>query len=187
MQSIMKRKTKGVLLKLDISRAFDSLCWLFLFEVPRAKGFFDRWISWIATLLTSASSRVVVNGCAGEKFMHAQGLRQGESLSPLLFVIAMDVLTEMMVKAQELQVLSTMPSCTPLQRLSLYADDVVLFIRPTRSDLLFVKETLGIFGEASGLVMNYAKSTAVMIRATEEGEELVKEALPWKMDKITKK
>ena len=83
---------------------------------------------WIATLLTSASSRIVVNGCAGEKFMHAQGLRQGESLSPLLFVIAMDVLTAMMIKAQERQVLSKIPGCMPLQRLSLYANDVVLFI-----------------------------------------------------------
>ena len=90
----------------------------------------------------------------------------------------MDVLTAMMVKAQELHVLSKIPGCMPLQRLSLYADDVVLFIRPIRSDLFFVKEALGIFGEASGLVINFAKSSAVMIRASEEEEELVKDTLP---------
>lgn len=70
-----QRKAKGVLLKLDISRVFDSLPWPFLFEVLRAKGFSRRWLSWLATLLTSASSRVVVNGCTGDKFMHACGLR----------------------------------------------------------------------------------------------------------------
>ncbi|XP_073367811.1 uncharacterized protein [Aegilops tauschii subsp. strangulata] len=107
-----------------------------------------------------------------------------EPLSPLLFVIAMDVLTAMMVKAQEGQVLSRIPGCLPMQRLSLHADDVVLFIRPTRPDLMFVKEAIMIFGEASGLRINFAKSSAIMIRAEEEEEELVKQALPWKMEKF---
>ncbi|XP_073360263.1 uncharacterized protein [Aegilops tauschii subsp. strangulata] len=118
-----KSKTKGVLLKLDISKAFDSLSWLFLFEVLRAKGFSDRWLCSIATLLSTASSRVMVNGCAGQKFRHACSLRQGESLSPLLFVIAMDVLTTIISKAHDSQILGKLNGCGPLQRLSLYADD----------------------------------------------------------------
>uniref|UniRef100_A0A453JTG4 Reverse transcriptase domain-containing protein n=1 Tax=Aegilops tauschii subsp. strangulata TaxID=200361 RepID=A0A453JTG4_AEGTS len=75
-RSLHRRKAKGVMLKLDISRAFDTIAWPFLFEVLRAKGFPDLWLSWIATLLTTTSSRVVVNGYAGPKFMHAQGLKQ---------------------------------------------------------------------------------------------------------------
>lgn len=173
-RKLHKRKTKGVLLKLDISRAFDSLSWPFLFEVLRAKCFSSTWRSWIATMLRTASSRVVVNGSVGEKIMHVCGLRQGEPLSPLLFVIAIDVLTGMMIKAQEGQVLSKIPGCLPMQRLSLYADDVVLFIRPSRPDLMFVSEAIMIFGEASGLRINFAKSSAIMIRAEEEDEELVK-------------
>lgn len=158
-----KRKVKGVLLKLDITRAFDSLSWPFLFEVLRAKGFSERWRSWVATLLYTATSRVLVNGCAGEKFSHACGLRQGDSLSPLLFVIAMEVLTAIICKAHEDQVLAKINGCGPTQRLSLYADDVVLFVKPTRSDLAFVKEVLNIFGEASGLRVNFEKSSAILI------------------------
>ena len=150
-RSMHRRKAKGVLLKLDITKAFDSLAWTFLFELLRAKGFSEHWISWIATLLTTASSRVLVNGCAGDKFMHAKGLRQGDLISPLLFVIAMDILTAIVVKGHEDRVLSTINGCSPMQRLSLYTDDVVLFIKPTWPDLLFVKETLTIFGVASGL------------------------------------
>ena len=55
----------------------------------------------MATLLTSASSRVIVNGSAGAKFMHAKGLRQGDSISPLLFVIVMDVLTDIVIMAHD--------------------------------------------------------------------------------------
>lgn len=177
-----RRKAKGVLLKLDITKAFDSLSWPFLFEVLHAKGFSERWISWIATLLTTASSRVLVNGCAGDKFMHAKGLRQGDPISPLLFVIAMDALTAIIIKAHEARVLSNINGCSPMQRLSLYADDVVLFIKPIRSDLQFVKEILAIFGVASGLNVNFAKSAAIMIRGENEDEEHVKSALPWRID-----
>uniref|UniRef100_A0A453JTB0 Reverse transcriptase domain-containing protein n=1 Tax=Aegilops tauschii subsp. strangulata TaxID=200361 RepID=A0A453JTB0_AEGTS len=153
-----RRKAKGVMLKLDISRAFDTIAWPFLFEVLRAKGFPDLWLSWIATLLTTTSSRVVVNGYAGPKFMHAQGLKQGDPIYPLLFVITMDVLTSIVSKGQEMGVLSTMPGCSSMQRISIYADDVVLFIRPSLPDLRFVKEAMLIFGTASGLKINFAKS-----------------------------
>lgn len=181
-RSLHRRRAKGVLLKLDISRAFDTLSWPFLFEVLRAKGFSDTWMSWIAILLSTASSRVVVNGHAGQKFSHAQGLRQGHPVSPLLFVIAMDVLTSLITRAQESGVLSKMPGCTPMQRLSIYADDVVLFVRPTIPDLRFVKEALHIFGIASGLNINYSKSTAIMIRDEDGDKELVEGAIPWSME-----
>ena len=104
-KALHRKKTPAVLLKLDISKVFDSLSRPFLFEVLHAKGFSDKWISWIATLLTSASSRIVVNGCMTDKFMHACGLRQGDSISPLLFVIAMETLTTFIIKAHELKIL----------------------------------------------------------------------------------
>src|SRR4051812_45013948 len=69
-RSLHRRRAKGVLLKLDISRVYDTLSWPFLFEVLCAKGFSDTWMSWIAILLSMASSRVVVNGHAGEKISH---------------------------------------------------------------------------------------------------------------------
>ena len=109
----------------------------------------------------------------GQKFSHAQGLRQEDPVSPLLFVIAMDVLTSLITKAQECGMLSRMSGCTPMQRLSIYADDVVLFVRPTVSYLRFVKEAPHIFGNASGLHINYAKSMAIMIRDEDGEKELV--------------
>ena len=60
------------------------------------------------------------------------------------------------------------------KRLSLYADDVVMFIRSSWTDLWFVQEALRLFGEASGLKVNFTKSAAIMIRSNEEEEELVR-------------
>lgn len=116
--------------------------------------------------------------------MHACGLCLGDSLSQLLFVIAMDILTAIVVKAHELQVLSRMNGCCPMQRLSLYVDDVVLFIKPSVTDIFFVKEVLQMFGKASGLKVNYGMSSAILIRADEGDEDLVRNALPWKIDRF---
>ena len=66
----------------------------------------------------------------------------------------------------------------------LVVDDVVLFIKPTRSDLEFVKEALRLFGPASGLKVNYVKSSAILIRGDEGGEERLRNILPWKIDKF---
>jgi hypothetical protein len=77
---------------LDISKAFDSINWPFMLEVMQALGFSVKWRDWIAALLGSASSKVLVNGQPTEGIRHARGLRQGDPLSPLLFILAIDPL-----------------------------------------------------------------------------------------------
>ncbi|KAE8781679.1 hypothetical protein D1007_45073 [Hordeum vulgare] len=64
-----------------------------------------------------------------------------------------------------------------MQRLSIYANDVALFIRPSAQDMSFVRNALHIFGEASGLKVNYAKSSAILIRGDEQDQLRVADVL----------
>lgn len=89
---VHKTKRQSVFVKIDFSKAFDTVNWKFLQQVLLQRGFPMRWVQWVMALLDTASSRVLVNGQPSEFFMHKMGLRQGDPLSPMLFLLAVDVL-----------------------------------------------------------------------------------------------
>jgi hypothetical protein len=68
-------------------------------------GFRQIWRDIISGLLASSSTQVLVNGIPGERIVHRRGLRQGDPLSPMLFILVMDVLSHMVAKAAELELL----------------------------------------------------------------------------------
>jgi hypothetical protein len=91
----------------------------------------------------------------------------------MLFVIAMEVLTKAVSLAVEHDLLQPLAGITPLQRISIYVDDVVMFCKPVKLELAAVKQILYLFGNASGLHVNYRKSAATMIRGGEAEAKLV--------------
>jgi hypothetical protein len=86
-------------LKLDISKAFGSVSWSFLLEILSYLGFGASWRSLLNSLLRSASTQVILNGEPGDYIYHQRGLRQGDPLSPMLFILVMDVLNGLFKKA----------------------------------------------------------------------------------------
>jgi len=71
---IRKKKVPMLLLKLDISKAFDTLSWHFLLEILQANGFGEQWRRWIKTLLSTATSWIILNGQHGPTIWHLRGL-----------------------------------------------------------------------------------------------------------------
>jgi hypothetical protein len=69
------KKEASILFKVDIAKAFDSISWPFLLSVLQQRGFGPRWIQWISMLFRTARTRFLVNGYAGDAFLHERGLR----------------------------------------------------------------------------------------------------------------
>ncbi|WVZ78922.1 LOW QUALITY PROTEIN: hypothetical protein U9M48_026563 [Paspalum notatum var. saurae] len=162
-----KRKVPSIFLKLDISKAFDSVSWAFLLEILQFLGFGNAWCNLISRLLTTASTRILVNGEPGEEIRHKRGLRQGDPLSPMLFILVMDTLNSLFIKAEEMGLLQPLTRGFAGQRISLYADDVALFIKPSVDEMNLTTQILEVFGEASGLRTNLQKSCVIPIRCEE--------------------
>ena len=70
--------TPSLLLKLDISKSFDSVRWDYLLSLMQHRGFPQRWINWIAATLSTSTSRILVNGFPTDPILHGRGLRQGD-------------------------------------------------------------------------------------------------------------
>jgi hypothetical protein len=141
-------------------------------------GFGPIWCDMISGLLATSSTRILLNGVPGELISHRRGLRQGDPLSPMLFIFVMDVLSWLVEKATGEGYLQPLSSRQLRHRISLYADDVTLFLRPDAADIALVLDLLRLFGKASGLRTNAQKSSALPIRCDDQTLVVAKELLP---------
>jgi len=158
-----RSRSPTLLMKLDISKAFDSVRWDYLLTLLQKRGFPSRWMNWIASILATSTSRVLLNGIPLDPISHGRGLRQGDPLSPLLFVLAIDPLPRLLSVATELGLLNKIRGCAARFRASLYTDDAAIFIKPDKKDIKNLTHLLCNFGEASGLNTNLAKTSVSAI------------------------
>lgn len=133
-------------------------------------------------LLSTASTRILLNGDPGRPIDAARGLRQGDPLSPMIFILAMDVLHRLMTHAANQNLLQPIGHRSISHQCSLYADDVILFISPIDQDLAVTTGILDIFGMAMGLRTNMAKCTITPIACSEEDITRTQSYLPYQLE-----
>ncbi|XP_078175174.1 uncharacterized protein LOC144568677 [Carex rostrata] len=146
MQYVSQARQFVAFFKIDFAKAFDTVNWDFLLTVMRARGFPLKWINWIEMLLNTASSRVVINGEASEYFPHKRGLRQGDPLSPMLFLIAVDVMQRMLNRVTDTldtHISAKLPS--PILAFQ-YADDTSVIAHADLPTMITLK-----LGEGKGI------------------------------------
>jgi retron-type reverse transcriptase len=92
-----------VILKLDIKKAFDKLEHKVIIDILWHKGFGPKWINWTNMIMNSGTSKILLNGVTGKQFhcKRGRGVRQGDPLSPLLFVVAADLLQTIINKVKD--------------------------------------------------------------------------------------
>eukprot|EP00253_Pinus_taeda_P015079 PITA_15079 len=98
--SIRKSNSKGAVLKIDLSKAYDRISWSYLRMLLTHLGFKVEFISWIMGCISNASFAVLINGAASQFFKSQRGLRQGCPLSPLLFLLAAEGLNRLISNAK---------------------------------------------------------------------------------------
>jgi hypothetical protein len=154
-----RRRDECLLFKVDFERAYDTVSWHFLERMMLKMGFAEVWVKWIRACIFESSMSVLVNGSPTLDFKVGRGLRQGDPLSPFLFLIVAEGLTGMMTKAVEIGKFKGyhINQDTQFQILQ-FADDTIILGEGSWNNIWTIKSLLRGFELVSGLKINFVKS-----------------------------
>ncbi|KAF7835780.1 ribonuclease H [Senna tora] len=156
-------KTNWCAFKLDIHKAYDKLSWDFLHAVMIRMAFPHKIIQVIMQCVTTVSYSLMLNGQQAGNFQPQRGIRQGDPLSPYLFLLCSNILScmlhkeELMNKLQGIQFGRRGPRISHL----MYADDTILFFKADPQNCSSVKKTLDTYARLAGQVLNKDKSIVI--------------------------
>jgi hypothetical protein len=173
LDSRIKSGDPGVLCKLDMEKAYDHVDCNFLLYLLKRCGFGERWCSWIKHCISSARFSILINGFPSGFFGSSRGVRQGDPLSPFLFVLVMEAFSRMISAMYSRGLISGFSvGSREHDRVEvshlLFADDTLIFCGTDASQIGYFEALLVCFEVVSGLKVNLAKSVLVPVGSLED-------------------
>ncbi|XP_070014295.1 uncharacterized protein [Nicotiana sylvestris] len=159
----------NVILKLDMTKAYNRISWLFLTKVLRKMGFPERLIGIVFGLVSNNWYSILINGQAHGFFKSSRGIKQGDPVSPTLFILAAEALS------RSLNALHTnlyfcgfgMPKWSLKINHLVYADDMIIFSSSDETSLMLIMQVLKAYENASGQLVNKTKSVVYLHHLTD--------------------
>jgi hypothetical protein len=155
-----ERNIPGMLVLIDFEKAFDSVSWKFIQETLTFFNFGKSIKKWIDVFYNRAESSVIQNGHMSEFFSLERGCRQGDPLSPYLFLLCVEI---MGIMVRENKKIKGLHIDEIEHKISQYADDTELFLDGEKQSLVELIKTLQQFYALSGLKMNMEKTNVIWI------------------------
>ncbi|XP_060972343.1 uncharacterized protein LOC115710535 [Cannabis sativa] len=163
------------LMKVDLSKAYDTVDWEFIMDLLKGLCFPTKFIKWIMVCLCGTSYTLMLNGRLHGTFQGKKGLRQGDPISPLLFVLVMEYLTRLLIHASNSKGFGYHPMCKSLKLTNLcFADDLVIFCKGNASSLNITQHAFTEFCNATGLTANATKSSIYFGGVSDDTKKLLK-------------
>ncbi|GJV22275.1 RNA-directed DNA polymerase, eukaryota, reverse transcriptase zinc-binding domain protein, partial [Tanacetum coccineum] len=154
-----KKRKQTMIFKVDFEKAYDSVRWDFVVAILKKFGFGDKWCKWILSCLQSSRGSILVNGSPTSEFQFFKGLKQGDPLSPFLFILVMESLHISFQRVVDAGLFSGIMLDTSLSVSHLfYADDVIFMGQWNQTNIDTIIRVLNVFHSVSGLRINMKKS-----------------------------
>jgi hypothetical protein len=160
--------------KLDMDKAYDRVEWIFLENMMRRMGFAERWINMMMACVSSVRYQVRFNSDETDMFIPTRGLRQGDPLSPYLFLLCAEGLFGLLLHEEEVGGIDGVRVCRNAPSVShlLFADDSLNFMKAETNNATSLQRVLDTYCANSGQLVSLAKSsiffspnTNVLLRA----------------------
>ena len=155
-----KHHIPGLLMQIDFEKAFDSVSWKFLYNVLESFGFDDNFIKWVKLFNTDIKAYVTQCGFLSDPILIERGCRQGDPLSPYLFILVAEVLCSLISRSPNVIGLSI---GNTVFKLTQFVDDTTLILDGSANSLQAALNILEIFGDISGLKINTEKTKLIWI------------------------
>ena len=176
LNSAQKSRNPMLIMSMDANKAFDRIEPSFLFRTLEAMGFGKKFIQYIKTLFNAPKANILTNGILSHTFSLSRGCRQGCPSSPLLFALAIEPLA---VAIRSNTAIAGIKFRTSEHKLSLYADDLLLYITDPHTSVPPLFKCLKEYSAVSGYKLNYTKSEILPLNIQDSSIKTLTDPLRW--------